>query len=78
MADNGSSYTLTLAHPSRGTATIVLQKGMTSTGGSLSIGGQSFNLTEGMQDNSVTNNGPVWGAGPPNRPTPPNNVRIIR
>ena len=78
VADNGSSYTLTLAHPSRGTATIVLQKGMTSTGGSLSIGGQSFNLTEGMQDNSVTNNGPVWGAGPPNRPTPPNNVRIIR
>ena len=59
VADNGSSYTLTLAHPSRGTATIVLQKGMTSTGGSLN----GIPLTEGMQDTSVNDNGPVWGAG---------------
>ena len=59
VTDNGSSFTLTLDHPSRGTVTVVLQKGMSSTGGSVN----GIPLFEGMQETSVNENGPVWGAG---------------
>ncbi len=78
VADNGSSYVLTLNHPSRGTVLITLQKGMTSTGGGINVGGQNFSLTDGMMDMSVTSQGPSWGGAAVPRPNAPSNVRIIR
>ena len=59
VTDNGPSFTLTLDHPSRGTVTIVLQKGMSSNGGSVN----GIPLFEGMQETSINENGPVWGSG---------------
>jgi hypothetical protein len=78
VTDNGSSYTVTLNHPTRGTATITLQKGMTSSGGSVTAEGRTSNLFDGMQDMSVTDSGPVWGGAGVPRPNAPSNVRIIR
>jgi parallel beta-helix repeat protein len=62
VTDNGSSYTLTLSHPTQGRAVIVLNKGMTSSGGTISINGAvAQSLANGVQTLSVTDNGPVWG-----------------
>lgn len=71
VVDNGGSYTATLTHPTRGTVTITLNKGMTSSGGTITVGGQTYNLNNAVQSISVTDSGPVWGAlnGTPT-PTP--------
>jgi hypothetical protein len=61
LTDNGSSWTLVLTHPTRGNASIVFNKGMTSTGGSVSIGGSAAEpLRETVQGITVTPEGPVW------------------
>lgn len=63
LVDNGASWTLTLSHPVRGDATVVLMKGMTSTGGSLTVGGGTTPLREDVQGISVTADRPVWAGG---------------
>ncbi len=62
VVDNGTSYTVTLAHPQKGTVTLVLNKGMISSGGSITIGGATTPLNNGVQSIGITENGPVWGA----------------
>jgi hypothetical protein len=71
VLDNGSSYTATLAHPTRGTVTLTVNKGASSAGGSLAITSQSFNLNPGVQSISITDNGPVWEPLGGNPPPPP-------
>jgi hypothetical protein len=61
LQDNGSSWTVQLSHPVQGTASIVLQKGMLSQGGSVAIGAAApVALNAGMQGISVGSDGPVW------------------
>lgn len=61
LASNSDSWTVTLTHPQRGNATVVLNKGMTSTGGSVSIGGgPAIALSPNVQGIQVGDNGPVW------------------
>jgi hypothetical protein len=63
LVDNGGNWTITLTHPVRGSASIVLNKGMTSTGGSIAInGGAATPLSETVQGISVTSERPVWTA----------------
>jgi hypothetical protein len=57
LVDNGSSWTLTLAP---GTS-ITFQKGMTSTGGSITVDGVQTPFRANVQTMSVTAAGPVWG-----------------
>lgn len=63
LTDNGDSWTLTLSHPQRGSASLTLQKGMVSRGGSLSIGASTTALRESVQGIRVTSDGPVWDSG---------------
>jgi hypothetical protein len=56
VADNGTSYTVTLD----GSTAITFQKGMTSTGGSIRIGGSDRPFRAGVQSMSVSGDGPVW------------------
>jgi|CXWL01.1.fsa_nt_gi hypothetical protein len=60
LTDNGSNWTLTLTHPTRGNATLSLNKGMVSTGGSLTVGLTTTPLREDVQGISVTTERPVW------------------
>jgi hypothetical protein len=77
VVDNGSAYTVTLTHPSRGTATVVFQKGAATNGGSVNVGGQNFVLSTTVQSMTVGPQGPVWGnVIPP--PSSPTGLRIIR
>ncbi|HEV3202997.1 MAG TPA: hypothetical protein VGY77_01380 [Gemmataceae bacterium] len=66
MTQDANSWTITLADPSRGTARIVLNKGMESTGGSFgfAVKGEPpmSPLTDHVQSIQVTDKGPVWGA----------------
>lgn len=78
VADNGSAYTLTLTHPSKGSATVVFQKGRTSTGGSVVIDGQSASLTSAVSGIQVTDQGVTWDAPPIGIPSAPTGLRIIR
>jgi len=64
VTDDGSTYTVTLTHPTLGNAKVVFTKGATSTGGQFgyAASGQPTlsNLTTTVQGISVTDNGPVW------------------
>lgn len=61
LVDDGPGWTLSLSHPTRGAATVVLMKGMGSTGGSVAIdGGAPVPLRENVQGISVTSERPVW------------------
>jgi hypothetical protein len=66
MTENASSFTLTLTGAA-GTAVVVLNKGMTSTGGSISFtpSGAATQpatpLTTSVEDMAITGSGPVWG-----------------
>ncbi len=63
LIDNGSSWTLNLSHPTRGNASLLLNKGMTSIGGSVQIGASSsILLRNDVQNISVLDSGPVWEA----------------
>lgn len=63
LSDNGGSWTLALSHPTRGSAVIVLQKGMDSVGGSVAVNnGAPEPLLERVQGISVGPDGPVWEA----------------
>lgn len=56
LVDNGASWTVTLS-PSN---TITFQKGMTSTGGSITVGGNTTSFRANVQQMTVDAAGPVW------------------
>jgi hypothetical protein len=56
VVDNGASFTVTLD----GTTSITFQKGMTSTGGSITIGATTTPFRAGVQSMSVTDAGPAF------------------
>lgn len=56
VADDGPSYTVTLD----GTTSITFQKGMTSSGGSITIGAVVTPLRANVQNMAVTGDGPAW------------------
>lgn len=61
LADDGTRWTLSLSHPVLGNATVVLEKGMSSAGGSVRIGdGPAQPLYAGVQGITVAAQGPVW------------------
>jgi hypothetical protein len=76
LVDGGSSYTVTLTHPTKGAVVVLLQKGMTSAGGSITMSGQTYALINGMQPMTVTSSGPAWGD--PLAPAAPTGVRVIK
>jgi hypothetical protein len=61
VVDNGSTYTVTLD----GTHSVVLAKGMTSTGGSITISGSTTSLRSDVQAMSITDSGPYWQESAP-------------
>jgi hypothetical protein len=63
LTDNGTSWSLQLTHPVQGSASVVFNKGMTSAGGTIAIGGgQAQPLRQTVQGIVVTADGPVWEA----------------
>ena len=61
LHDLGDRWSLVLAHPQRGSATILLAKGMASAGGSVRIGeGSEIPLRASVQGMRVIDAGPVW------------------
>ena len=78
VVDGGSLYTLTLTHPSLGSAVITLQKGRESTGGTIRIAGVTTALSTTVQTMVVTDSGVAWGgAGGSQLPNAPSGLRII-
>jgi hypothetical protein len=64
LTDTGSGFTIAIVHPTQGTATITIAKGMTSTGGTIALSSSSCGvqpLTSTVQPTMVTKDGPVWG-----------------
>ncbi|HZL36087.1 MAG TPA: hypothetical protein VFC78_12295, partial [Tepidisphaeraceae bacterium] len=68
MAEDASSFTITLRDPTRGTAVVVLQKGMQSAGGAVGFSPDpnatptpTEALGAGVENITVTSQGPVWG-----------------
>jgi len=63
LTDNGSSWTLQLSAPGQ-SASLILNKGMSSSGGTIAInGGSAEPLRVNVQGISVTSERPVWEAG---------------
>lgn len=56
VVDGGSSYTVTLD----GSTSVTFQKGMASSGGSVTISGATVPLRSGVQPMVVTDSGPAW------------------
>jgi hypothetical protein len=68
LTEDGTSFQVTLTHPTLGTAIVKFQKGMTSTGGQFGYAASGSpvlaDLTDSVQNIAVTDNGPVWGQVP--------------
>ncbi len=61
LSEVGGVLTIHLQHPTRGDATVTLNKGMMSSGGSIRIGnGPMQALRASVQGIAVTDDGPVW------------------
>jgi hypothetical protein len=77
VVDSGTSYDVTITHPTKGTAKISYQKGMASTGGSFGwvpTGTPALApLLTRVQGLTVDDSGPHWEQleGPPPPPPPP-------
>lgn len=68
MTDLDDRWSISISHPSRGSAIVVLLKGMQSLAGSISIdGGAAQALNDGVQGIQVTSAGPVWETVPLDR-----------
>ncbi|MCP3097306.1 Ig-like domain-containing protein [Myxococcus sp. K15C18031901] len=65
LAETSTTYTVTMSHPTRGSAVVQLEKGITSTGGSFGYAASGpvtlAPLRTTVQPMSVTGSGPVWG-----------------
>jgi hypothetical protein len=67
ITDDGSSWTISLTHPTKGNARIVLNKGMVSAGGEVGYSpkGDPKDMTpllDHVQSIRVTDSGPYWGS----------------
>jgi hypothetical protein len=61
LSDLGDVWQVTLSHPQKGSATLILRKGETSAGGSVRIGqAEATALRESVQGMLITDNGPLW------------------
>jgi hypothetical protein len=65
MTEDATSFTITLRHPTLGSAVIKLNKGMSSSGGAFGYAASGTPssltaLTDSVQAIQVTDNGPVW------------------
>lgn len=65
VTEGGSTFTVTLQHPTLGGARIIFNKGMTSTGGgfgfsSSGVPSSTTPFNSGVQSIQVTDSGPVW------------------
>jgi hypothetical protein len=68
LTDLGDRWSIALSHPTRGNATVVLMKGMASSGGSIAVGGGAAQPLYGqVQGIQVTPDGPVWEVLPVDR-----------
>lgn len=75
--DIGTGFTLTLTHPTRGTAQLTFVKGATSTGGTIAVGGTPVALTTSVQAITVSDQGVTWGGAAPSAPpAAPTGLRI--
>lgn len=65
VTEDAQSFHITLKHPTKGTAVIVFQEGMTSTGGEFGFAAtgtpQTAPLGTGVQTMTISNQGPSWG-----------------
>ncbi|WP_223754142.1 Ig-like domain-containing protein [Myxococcus sp. RHSTA-1-4] len=65
LSEASTSYTVTLLHPTRGSAVVHFEKGIESSGGSFGYAASGpvtlAPLRAGVQAMSVTPSGPVWG-----------------
>jgi hypothetical protein len=57
---NEKSSTVTLRDSTQEPVTLIFNKGMTSSGGSITVGGREIPLYPHVQDVAVTDEGPVW------------------
>ena len=65
LVEQASTWTLNLVHPTRGSASVVLAKGMESHGGSISIdGAQPVAFNTYVQGMRVDDDGPWWFGDP--------------
>ena len=77
VVDAGTAYNVTLAHPTRGTVLLSFQKGGTSSGGTVTIGGATSPLATTVQGMTVTDAGVTWGGPTPTTPpAAPTGLRI--
>jgi hypothetical protein len=66
VAEDATSYTITVVHPTKGKAVATFSKGMTTAGGTFGYTADSATtplsaaLLAGVQGLHVTNDGPVW------------------
>jgi hypothetical protein len=65
VTDNGSTYTVTISHPTKGGVKIILNKGINTSGGSFGfsptgIPSTTSPLRTTVQGISVTDDGPIW------------------
>lgn len=61
VVDQGTAWQITLNHPQKGSSVIVLQKGETSTGGTIRLnGGATEALSTTVQGMIVQDTGPLW------------------
>ncbi|MBD8526294.1 hypothetical protein [Pseudomarimonas arenosa] len=68
LSDLGDRWSIQMNHPSRGSATVVLHKGMDSTLGSVRLGeAATHSLYSGVQGIQVTTDGPLWESLPVDR-----------
>ncbi|MCE9666341.1 Ig-like domain-containing protein [Myxococcus stipitatus] len=65
LAETSTTYTVTMTHPTRGSAVVQFEKGIASTGGSFGYAASGAvtqaPLRASVQPMTVTLNGPVWG-----------------
>ncbi|NTX17791.1 Ig-like domain-containing protein [Myxococcus sp. CA056] len=65
LNETSTAYTVTLVHPTRGSAVVTFEKGIVSTGGSFGFAATGAvtqsPLRAGVQVMTVTPSGPVWG-----------------
>jgi hypothetical protein len=62
VTEDAKSFTVSIVHPSGHKATIVFDKGMASTGGTITTDGCTVHaLADYVQQITVTDSGPAWG-----------------
>jgi hypothetical protein len=76
VSETQVAYTVTLTHPSRGTATVTFNKGAATNGGSVTVDGQTYTLTNSVQSIIVNDNGPVWGNVSGGTPAPTSTIPV--